>query len=228
MGSIVLLDLMGGVALLLWGLHMVLSGVLRAFGPDLRRFLGKALRNRFTAFGAGLGFDGGHAEQHRDRADDRVARSRRRGQLGAGAGDHAGRECRHDADRPGSLLQRLGGGAGPVRHRSHHLPRRRSKSHPRPWPHRHRPRPDAFGAAYSGRHAGAGRAGAGGAGASRLHHQRSDPVHHDRGGADLGGAFERRRCAPGDVARLFTLRHRRGGARLGARRQSRQRDQSAA
>ena len=55
MGSIVLLDLMGGVALLLWGLHMVLSGVLRAFGPDLRRFLSKALGNRFTAFGAGLG-----------------------------------------------------------------------------------------------------------------------------------------------------------------------------
>jgi phosphate:Na+ symporter len=54
MGSIVLLDLMGGVALLLWGLHMVLSGVLRAFGPDLRRFLSKALRNRFSAFGAGL------------------------------------------------------------------------------------------------------------------------------------------------------------------------------
>jgi phosphate:Na+ symporter len=55
MGSIVLLDLMGGVALLLWGLHMVLSGVLRAFGNDLRRHLGKALGNRFTAFCAGLG-----------------------------------------------------------------------------------------------------------------------------------------------------------------------------
>jgi phosphate:Na+ symporter len=54
MGSIVLLDLMGGVALLLWGLHMVLSGVLRAFGPNLRRFLAKALHNRFSAFGAGL------------------------------------------------------------------------------------------------------------------------------------------------------------------------------
>ena len=52
MGSLVLLDLMGGVALLLWGLHMVLSGVLRAFGPDLRRFLGKALGNRFSAFAA--------------------------------------------------------------------------------------------------------------------------------------------------------------------------------
>ena len=55
MGSVVLLVLMGGVALLLWGLHMVLSGVLRAFGPDLRRFLAKALRNRFSAFAAGLG-----------------------------------------------------------------------------------------------------------------------------------------------------------------------------
>lgn len=54
MGSLVLLDLFGGVALLLWGLHMVLTGVLRAFGPDLRRFLGKALGNRFNAFGAGL------------------------------------------------------------------------------------------------------------------------------------------------------------------------------
>jgi len=54
MGSLVLLDLLGGVALLLWGLHMVLTGVLRAFGPNLRRFLGQALGNRFSAFGAGL------------------------------------------------------------------------------------------------------------------------------------------------------------------------------
>ena len=55
MGTMVLLDLMGGVALLLWGLHMVHSGVLRAFGPDLRHLLSKALRNRFSAFAAGLG-----------------------------------------------------------------------------------------------------------------------------------------------------------------------------
>ncbi len=55
MGTLVLLDLMGGVALLLWGLHMVHSGILRAFGPDLRRLLGKALGNRFNAFAAGLG-----------------------------------------------------------------------------------------------------------------------------------------------------------------------------
>jgi phosphate:Na+ symporter len=55
MGSLVLLDLMGGVALLLWGLHMVRSGVMRAFGSGLRRFLGTALQNRFLALLAGIG-----------------------------------------------------------------------------------------------------------------------------------------------------------------------------
>src|SRR5215469_7067480 len=55
MTGLTILDLMGGVALLLWGLHMVQSGVLRAFGADLRQFLSKALHNRFRAFGFGLG-----------------------------------------------------------------------------------------------------------------------------------------------------------------------------
>ncbi|MGP8033347.1 MAG: Na/Pi cotransporter family protein [Steroidobacteraceae bacterium] len=54
MGSTVLLDLVGGVALLLWGLHMVHSGIVRAFGSDLRRLLGNALRNRVRAFVAGM------------------------------------------------------------------------------------------------------------------------------------------------------------------------------
>jgi len=53
-GGMILLDLVGGVALLLWGLHMVHSGIVRAFGSDLRRFLGTALRNRFLAFLAGI------------------------------------------------------------------------------------------------------------------------------------------------------------------------------
>jgi phosphate:Na+ symporter len=55
MGPLVLLDLMGGVALLLWGLHMVQTGILRAFGSDLRHFLSRALGNRLSAFAAGLG-----------------------------------------------------------------------------------------------------------------------------------------------------------------------------
>ena len=46
---------MGGVALLLWGLHMVRSGIIRAFGSDLRRVLGMAVRNRLMALLAGIG-----------------------------------------------------------------------------------------------------------------------------------------------------------------------------
>ena len=53
MASMILLDLMGGVALLLWGLHMVHSGIVRAFGPELRHVLGVGLRNRYSAFLAG-------------------------------------------------------------------------------------------------------------------------------------------------------------------------------
>jgi phosphate:Na+ symporter len=50
-----LLNLAGAIALLLWGVHMVQSGVQRAFGPDLRRFLARALDNRIKAAAAGLG-----------------------------------------------------------------------------------------------------------------------------------------------------------------------------
>jgi phosphate:Na+ symporter len=53
--TLTLIDLAGSVALLLWGVHMVQSGIQRAFGPHLRRFLGRALDGRFRAFLAGLG-----------------------------------------------------------------------------------------------------------------------------------------------------------------------------
>ena len=55
MGITVLLDLMGGVALLLWGLHMVQTGLVRTFGADLRRFLRVGLAHRGKAFLAGVG-----------------------------------------------------------------------------------------------------------------------------------------------------------------------------
>ncbi len=50
-----LAQLAGWIALLLWGVHMAQSGIQRAFGPSLRRFLGTALGNRMMAFCAGLG-----------------------------------------------------------------------------------------------------------------------------------------------------------------------------
>src|SRR6266567_1387999 len=54
MVNLLFLDLLGGVALLLWGLHMVHSGIVRAFGSDLRHLLNVALRNRFSAFLVGI------------------------------------------------------------------------------------------------------------------------------------------------------------------------------
>ncbi|AZG09711.1 Na/Pi cotransporter family protein [Pigmentiphaga sp. H8] len=50
-----LFDIAGFVALLLWGVHMVQTGIQRAFGPRLRTTLGVALGNRVYAFFAGLG-----------------------------------------------------------------------------------------------------------------------------------------------------------------------------
>lgn len=50
-----LISLAGAVALLLWGVHMVQTGVQRAFGARLRGALAGAFRNRITAFLAGIG-----------------------------------------------------------------------------------------------------------------------------------------------------------------------------
>ncbi|MBZ6075080.1 Na/Pi cotransporter family protein [Microvirga puerhi] len=51
----VLIHLLGEIALLLWGINMVNSGVQRAFGSDLRWILGVGLKTRLHAFLAGLG-----------------------------------------------------------------------------------------------------------------------------------------------------------------------------
>ena len=50
-----IVDVAGSVALLLWGIHMVQTGIQRAFGAKLRLFLAKALQNRVKAFVAGIG-----------------------------------------------------------------------------------------------------------------------------------------------------------------------------
>ena len=50
-----LLNLLAGVALLVWGTHIVRTGILRLYGANLRRVLRKAVSQRFSAFFAGLG-----------------------------------------------------------------------------------------------------------------------------------------------------------------------------
>jgi len=54
-GTLVLLQLAGNIALLLWGVHMVQSGILRAYGGSLRHLLTTGLHNRWKALLAGAG-----------------------------------------------------------------------------------------------------------------------------------------------------------------------------
>ncbi|MBL0144160.1 MAG: Na/Pi cotransporter family protein [Betaproteobacteria bacterium] len=50
-----LLNLLASVALLVWGTHIVRTGILRVYGADLRRVLSKSVSSRGSAFLAGLG-----------------------------------------------------------------------------------------------------------------------------------------------------------------------------
>jgi len=50
----ILLNLLAGVALLVWGTYIVRTSILRLYGGDLRRILRQSASNRFAAFAAGL------------------------------------------------------------------------------------------------------------------------------------------------------------------------------
>ena len=50
-----LLNLLAAIALLVWGTHIVRTGMLRVFGENLRRVLAASFANRFRAVIAGLG-----------------------------------------------------------------------------------------------------------------------------------------------------------------------------
>jgi len=50
-----LISIVGGIALLLWGIRMVRTGVTRSFGAEFRKALSLSARNRLIAFAAGFG-----------------------------------------------------------------------------------------------------------------------------------------------------------------------------
>lgn len=51
----ILLNLLAGVALLIWGTHIVRTGIVRVLGPNLRRLLARSVGNRGAAFASGVG-----------------------------------------------------------------------------------------------------------------------------------------------------------------------------
>ncbi|NNE24901.1 MAG: Na/Pi cotransporter family protein [Rhizobiales bacterium] len=52
-GTWVIVNLLGGIALLLWGVRMVRTGIMRAWGDRLQRFIEANLSNRISAFASG-------------------------------------------------------------------------------------------------------------------------------------------------------------------------------
>jgi len=54
-GAELLLNIAGGVALLLWGVRMVRTGIMRAWGSGFRRVLARSMHSALTAWLAGLG-----------------------------------------------------------------------------------------------------------------------------------------------------------------------------
>ena len=143
MGTLVLLDLMGGVALLLWGLHMVQSGTMRAFGPDLRRLLSKALLNRFAAFGAGAGLTA--LLQSSTATGLMTASFAAEGVVGLvpALAIMLGAKCRNNPDRSGLVVQHRSRGAGAFRSWPRGVPCGRAKPDKGSGPRGDRPRIDA-------------------------------------------------------------------------------------
>ena len=57
-GTDLIVQFLGAVALLLWGVRMVQTGITRAFGPSLRQVITLYVRTPLSAFLAGLGITG--------------------------------------------------------------------------------------------------------------------------------------------------------------------------
>ncbi len=72
-----LLNLLAGVSLLVYGTHIVRTGILRLYGSNLRRFLRISVANPMRAFFAGVGHHRADPEQHGHGADRRRVRRAR-------------------------------------------------------------------------------------------------------------------------------------------------------
>ncbi len=199
---------------------------MRAFGPDLRRILSRALCNRVAAFGAGLGLTA--LLQSSTATGLMTASFRGRGSGGSGAsiGHHVGANVGTTlivqvlsfniaavapvlfvvglvAFRAGAQSRikdwgRVAIGLGLMLLALHILIDSLAPAEDAPAVRRLAP----------------------------INYRRPDTLHRHRGGADLGSTFKRSDRAADHVARLLEFRHPSGGDGIGPGREPRQRHQS--
>ncbi len=72
-----LLNLLAAIALLVWGTHIVRTGMLRVFGENLRQVLAQSMSSRWHGVAGGAGRDQPGAIEHRHLPDRRLLRSAR-------------------------------------------------------------------------------------------------------------------------------------------------------
>ena len=187
----------------------------------------KGLAQSSGRFRGRHGTYGTSAKQYGNRPDRKLVCGGRVGWPGPGACGHARSQRRHHADRTGSVVQYCRHRARPLRSWPGCLPRRASLADQGFGPRLNRSWADATVAAHSAGHAGSRRRRPRRPRRHAGNYGRSRVVHRDRRRHHLGGAFQRGQRPPDYVAGLLSLHYtlRRLGA--GARRQSRQCDQSS-
>ena len=189
--TLTLIDLAGSIALLLWGLHMVQSGVQGAFGPHLRP-LSRARAPRSRPGLSRRGWrDGNLSKQHGNWADRHELCRRRAGWSGAGARGHARGQRRHHPHRAAAVVQPRAHRAAVCPDRGDSVPALSYVSDTRSRPHGDRPWTDALCAAAAPLAADALSRCTEPASADCHDCNATDRRRHPRRRAHLGGAFER-------------------------------------
>ena len=101
-----LLNLLAAIALLVWGTHLVRTGILRVFGANLRHVLAHSIGNRCAArCSPGSGVTALVQSSTATALIVSVLRRPGPGHAAAGAGRDAGRRRRHQPDGGGVLVR---------------------------------------------------------------------------------------------------------------------------
>ena len=102
--TLILINLAGDVGILLWGTYMVTSGVLRGYGTDMRRWLGRSLDGRIRAFMAGLVVTGILQSSTATSLMAPFIRNQRLHRFSDGLVGNAQRQRRYNTDRAGAFF----------------------------------------------------------------------------------------------------------------------------
>ena len=101
----ILINIFGGVALMLWGIRMVRTGVMRSFGAELRRMLAMSAGKPVQGFGVGFAVTTVLQSSTATHADFIILRRTWLNRRCRRACDHSGRGCWHNDCCAGFIIR---------------------------------------------------------------------------------------------------------------------------